>query len=578
MKERCILIVDDDLSARLLLKVQLKPFGYRLVEAADGLEAVEVFQRERPDLILMDIDMPRMDGYEAAQAIRALNETCYVPILFLTALDDERALLRTTEVGGDDFMAKPVTPIHLESRIRSALGRAAMYHRLRDQHRALERQRLQDERDQQMAREIFARITRLDLLDQAGIEYEATPLMVFSGDLLLARRTPWGALRVMLGDFTGHGLPAAVGCLPTAEIFYGMTKKGFHVSELVAELNRKLYRILPRGIFCAAAVIELDSKSRHITVWNGGLPRLLLVDSAGGGRRKHFDSTHLALGILDPDHFDAGTEQYPVRPQDSLIAYTDGVIETENPQGDLYGEHRLKEALRRDGASCFQRIRQDLAQFRAGADQFDDYTLIEIPCALENQAPEESQPWQQPQQAPGRWRQQLCLETDSLARVDPVPLLLQGLMHIQGLDSFREDLFTILSELYVNALDHGILGLDSSLKQDAGGFTEYLEQRNRRLASLKAGKIHIDLQHEPTASGGRLTISVEDSGPGFDLSKLPGQDCNARSGRGICLVRKLCESLEYHKDGRLARAVYIWQRHPAESAAPDQHADQACNC
>ena len=558
-----ILVVDDDASSRMVIKAQLTVFGYELLEAADGLAAVELFEVERPDLVLMDVNMPGMDGYDAARAIKEKSQDSHVPILFVTASEDEKTIARCTDAGGDDFIVKPITPIEFQSRLRAALKHRRLYQQLRDQHLALEQQRVHEEREQELARELFGRIAHLGCLDEAGIEYIASSLMVFNGDMLLAERTPYGAIRIMLGDFTGHGLPAAVGSLPSAEIFYGMTKKGFHVSEVATEINTRLHRILPSGIFCAAALIELNSETRQLQVWNGGLPHLLLFNHDEKKVRHTFNSLHLALGILPTKSFDPSLENIIIAPSESLVAYSDGVAETENPEGELYGDHRLIECLHagQGELSQFQSVLNDLEAFRGHAAQSDDLTLIEVPCGLKNNVVHEEEGASLVSAKPAtEWSYQLTLAGDALSEVDPVPLLIQSLLHIQGLDRFREDLFTILTELYTNALDHGILQLDSAIKNDASGFAEYFHLREERLKSLGGGSVAIRMGHVPDEQGGRLTICIEDSGKGFDTETIscPIGDSATLSGRGICLVQSLCQSLTYSAGGRIAEAIFEW--------------------
>lgn len=557
-----ILIVDDDASSRLILRAQLKVFGYELLEAEDGVEAIEMFETEHPELVLMDVNMPKMDGYQATRAIKELCQDSYVPILFVTASEDETAIARCIEAGGDDFLIKPMIPIELESRIRAALKRRHLYQQLQDQHRALAQQQAHEERDQELARELFSRIAHLGCLDDVGIDYIASSLMVFNGDMLLAERTPYGTLRVMLGDFTGHGLPAAVGSLPAAEIFYGMTKKGFHISEVTAEINAKLHRILPSGIFCAAALIELNSENRQLQVWNGGLPHLLLYHQAQKKIRHTFHSLHLALGILAPESFDSSLENVIVSSADTLLAYSDGIVETENPSGELYGDHRLIERLHAEHgeSSQFQSVLNDLEAFRGHAAQSDDLTLIEIPCGLENRVEYEGAASQSPAKPAREWTYQLTLVDKALTDVDPVPLLIQSLLHIQGLDNFREDMFTILTELYINALDHGVLQLDSAIKSDAAGFAEYFRLREERLESLEGASVAISLEHAPAEQGGRLVIRIKDSGEGFDTARLDNSQSTetALSGRGVGLVKNLCHSLTYREEGSAVEAVFDW--------------------
>lgn len=557
-----ILAVDDDDLSRMFVKVQLKPFGYEVIEAGSGEQALEAFEREQPDLVLMDIVMPGMDGYEAARAIKSRSGDTYIPILFMTSISDESTIARCVDAGGDDFLPKPVTPIVLDARIRAALQRRGLYQKLHEQHEALQLRKAQDDRDQELAKEVFSHIAHLGCLDDAGINYIASSLMVFNGDMLLAARTPYGALRVMLGDFTGHGLPAAVGSLPAADTFYGMTAKGFHISEIVTEINKKLSRILPKGIFCAAAVLEINSATRQLSVWNGGLPELILYQNHPRKIIHSFESRHLALGILSAGDFDDHVVIHTLPEAAYLVAYTDGIIETENPAGELYGERRLRECIESGDAAqgMFRSIMDSVESFRQHAAQYDDYTLIEVPCSISNQNDSMEQGSTGPSKPAGTWDYNLTLKGSSLREVDPVPMVLNAITDLQGLQCAREDLFTVLTELYVNALDHGVLKLDSKLKHSADGFSEYFRLRERKLEDPGDDFISIQLSHAPQATGGRLTIRIEDSGNGFDEESILKQIAEQplASGRGMLLIKSLCTKLSYSDGGRTAVAVYDW--------------------
>jgi len=225
-----ILIVDCEAATRMFLLAQLKTLGYDTLEATDGLQAIAIVRTEIPDLVLMNINMQAMDNFEAIREIKRLDIECYTPILFISSENDENTLARAIDAGGDGFVPELSTPIVLGARIRAAMRHRQLYQRLHAQNRDLEQRQVHEEHEQEMAREIFSRVAHLGCLDEADIDYMVSALMMFSGDMLLAERTPYGALRVMLGDFTGHGLPAAVGTLPSAEIFYGMTAKGYHIS------------------------------------------------------------------------------------------------------------------------------------------------------------------------------------------------------------------------------------------------------------------------------------------------------------------------------------------------------------
>jgi two-component system, OmpR family, response regulator RpaB len=118
-KER-ILVVDDEASIRRILETRLSMIGYEVVTAADGEEAIEVFHQEVPDLVVLDVMMPKLDGYGVCQELRKESD---VPIIMLTALGDVADRITGLELGADDYVVKPFSPKELEARIRSVLRR-----------------------------------------------------------------------------------------------------------------------------------------------------------------------------------------------------------------------------------------------------------------------------------------------------------------------------------------------------------------------------------------------------------------------------------------------------------------------
>ena len=125
MKQKKILIVDDDPSIREILSTQLSRLGFLTAAAADGKEAVELFKSEKPDLVLMDMLMPVLDGLAACQQIRALEKkVTRVPILFLTARDTRHDQISSALSGGDDFITKPISLQELRERVEAALAHA----------------------------------------------------------------------------------------------------------------------------------------------------------------------------------------------------------------------------------------------------------------------------------------------------------------------------------------------------------------------------------------------------------------------------------------------------------------------
>jgi len=125
-KRRKILVVDDEASIREILAIQLSRLGYEVAIAADGEEGLEAYEKDRPDLVLLDVMMPRLDGLRVCQKIRALEKKSgvRVPVLFLTARDTKHDKTTAALSGGDDFVSKPVSIQELQERVDAALDKA----------------------------------------------------------------------------------------------------------------------------------------------------------------------------------------------------------------------------------------------------------------------------------------------------------------------------------------------------------------------------------------------------------------------------------------------------------------------
>jgi anti-sigma regulatory factor (Ser/Thr protein kinase) len=124
------------------------------------------------------------------------------------------------------------------------------------------------------------------------------------------------------------------------------------------------------------------------------------------------------------------------------------------------------------------------------------------------------------------------------------------------LEGRRAEVFAVVAELVNNAVDHGLLGLDSRLKADAEGFATFYEERARRIAEAEDGYVDVTLDVEPLEAGCVIRVTVEDSGAGFDVAALDGESDGELHGRGLSMVRELCESLRYSERGNRVEAVF----------------------
>jgi CheY-like chemotaxis protein len=560
-----VLVVDDSTSSRCVLNEILIAQGYGVVFAENGVEALKQVERESPDIVLMDLWMPVMDGIEAARRIKQQQQQQqYIPIIFLTSETDEHVLARCLAAGGDDFMSKPYGHVLLKAKIEALLRTRKLYIDLQAQKETLAAHEELHREEFVLAERIYNRIVRASRRQMRNVKYLLRPMDVFSGDLILAAETPSGRQQFLLGDFTGHGLPAAIGAMVVFDIFYGMSSKGFPMGQTLMEINRKLLEILPPGHFLAACMVEFTPDQQIATIWNGGLPPVLLRGDEKGSQAI-VPSTHLPLGIVPGHEMDFNAATLRVSPDVRILVQSDGVIEARNPRGEMFGSDRLDFSLRsiEDPEALFDGIVRDLQGFMEDAPQSDDISLLEITC---DPMRGEEAPVQARQGAvskpPMNWKLSLGLCASALREMDPLPSLLQLITDIQGLQPHREHIYTVLAELYSNALEHGILGLDSDLKHSPDGFDEYYRQRQKALEQLSMGGVRLEIQHSPAAEGGgQLALRVEHTGKGFDhqtvLPELTAND--GLHGRGIKLVRSICQEVNYFGEGNAVEAVYQWK-------------------
>ncbi len=556
-----ILIAEDSAADRMLLSSIVRRQGHQVLTAANGAEAVQAFRQQRPQLVLMDAMMPVMDGFEAAQQIKALAGETLVPIIFLTSLTESEALARCLEAGGDDFLAKPYNQVILAAKIKAMDRLRRLQATVLEQRDQIAKHHEYLLNEQRVAKAVFDKVAHSGCLNAPNIRYLQSPYALFNGDLLLAAFTPAGDMHVLLGDFTGHGLPAAVGAMPLAEVFYGMTAKGYGLSETLREMNAKLKRILPVDMFCCATLLCLSFQSRSVEVWNGGMPDGYLHRIATG-ERTPLPARHLPLGVLSPQTFNDRTEVFPMAQGDRVFLLSDGVIDTCDANDQLFGVERLQQvfAANRQPDRLFEDIEQALRDFRGEAR--DDVSMVEISLLDAQQVSPPAPVYSDSgQSCPLDWSVSFEFRAASLKRFNPLPYLLQLLQEVHGLRAQSGALYSVLAELYSNALEHGVLGLDSSLKRDASGFARYYQERNTRLDQLQDGYVRLHLQVTPTEQGGRLNIRVDDSGKGFDIARVMQRPVDGvrLSGRGVSLIRQLSHKASWSDDGRSAHVEFYWE-------------------
>lgn len=494
-----ILAVDDDDLALALLTQFLENNDFQVAQADSGETALARFREQRPDLVLMDASMPGMGGIEACAEIKKLPEGEKVPILIVTALEEDEAVDLAFAAGAEDFISKPIRWVVLRQRMLSLLRRQQAEYELRKRQeilrlfmektpaavamfdremrylqaserwkrvyglgegplregshfdlvpeqpkrwkkifqRCLEgegesreadpfpspdgdlqwvqweahpwldqngnkgglmvftqdvtarkrveeevkehRDRLESERE--LIENIIVRMRSNDGFDDRNLRYLLAPVETTAGDVLLSADRPDGARHLMMGDFTGHGLSAALAGPTVSDIFYAMTAKGLPMEAVFLEVNRQLNSKLPTGVFMAGTFLEIAPDGGAVRVWNRSMPEALLFRQGRPFRK--LASQHMPLGVMAQAKTDNASVS--LQPGDVIYLYSDGVVEAANGEGEMFGLERFEETLIQmvSRGEPLEVVMDAVAAWTGSGSQEDDITLVEVSCVPE---------------------------------------------------------------------------------------------------------------------------------------------------------------------------------------------------
>ncbi|MDP2879262.1 MAG: SpoIIE family protein phosphatase, partial [Sulfuricella sp.] len=540
-----ILVADDTETNLALISAFISRLGHTAILARNGQEAVDLYRNSSPDMVLMDVMMPVMDGYQATAEIRKLAGNQWVPVIFLSAKAQDSDLVRGLQAGGDDYLTKPVNLTILQAKIMAMQRIAVMQRELADRAEQLARHHAENEREQNLAKHLLERIIRAHKPNDPTVESLILPATRFSGDIIATEFTPNNILHVILADSAGHGLSAALNVLPVVEVFYGMTKKGYSLPTIVRELNSKIKQLMPTERFVAAALAAINFSERTIEVWNGGMPTACFVDNNGKIMRE-WRATHPPMGIMSDADFIQKTDIFHWNKHGRLFLYSDGLVEAENDAGERFGADRVLQALKEKcDQGQFWYLVSAANKFMGLENPADDISIAAIHCPMAPVGEGTVQP-ERPSATPvepSESRLAVKLGPPELKSFDVLPWLINWLNQLRFSQRQCQEMFLILSELYNNALDHGVLALDSRLKHQEDGFGLYLDMREERLVGLQHGSIEIELERVQENQVPCLKLRIMDSGSGFSVDSVLNADISSSTrpaGRGIALVKVLC--------------------------------------
>jgi phosphoserine phosphatase RsbU/P len=358
--QKLILIVDDTPINIGVISGALKD-SFATKVATSGEKALVIASaKEKPDLILLDIVMPEMDGYEVCRRLKADPDTCDIPVIFLTSQTEAEEETKGFEVGAVDYIHKPFSAAVVKARVRTHLM-------LREAHALIARQLVEINTELEMARQIQLSILPSSTPKITGMDIVARyiPMTSVAGDFYDFIVVDERHVGILIADVSGHGLPAA---LIASMLQVALTAQARHVSEpgkVLAGLNQALCGKFQHN-FVTAAYVYVDLEKNIMKYGGAGHPPLLLWRKSTGSASQLLENG-LVMGQFEEATYDS--LQVPIEAGDRFVLYTDGVLETSNPAQEEFGTDRFMKFMEMNN--------------RLAAGPFADALLLELARWLE---------------------------------------------------------------------------------------------------------------------------------------------------------------------------------------------------
>jgi sigma-B regulation protein RsbU (phosphoserine phosphatase) len=380
-----ILVVDDFAPNRRLLETILSREGHEVRTASGGDEALRWAREAPPDLVLLDIRMPDLDGFAVCEALRSDERTRNVPIIFVSSLEDVNERVRGLNAGAEDYITKPFNKEEILARVRTQLRLQELTRKTSELNQHLLRKQEHIEEDLRAAAEIQRALLPRDVsLERLGVAWRFCPCAAVSGDIFNAIRAEEGVAVLYMVDVSGHGVPSALVAVSLAQgLTQALTQPG--AAARLARSPAAWLRLLDRdypidrfGRHFTITYLVLDSREGHLRFSSAGHPPPVLVPRQGRVRLLEAGGPLIGLGVGYP--YDEA--EVRLEAGDRVYLYTDGIIEHGDVQGDLFGMERLMELLGEERGSTLEQscdaVLRALSAFSPTEQLADDVSLLAV--------------------------------------------------------------------------------------------------------------------------------------------------------------------------------------------------------
>jgi serine phosphatase RsbU (regulator of sigma subunit) len=372
-----ILLLVDDAPANIQIANSILKDTYKIRIATNGAKALELAnQFPPPDLILLDVMMPEMDGFQVCSRLKAEANTRDIPVIFLTGqteIDDET---KGFEVGAVDYIHKPLSPAIVKARVHTHLVLRGVREQLASQLSSIRR-------EMETAREIQLSILPREIPVVEGLDIAARyiPMTAVAGDFYDFIRIDEKRIGILVADVSGHGMPAALISSMLKIALSAQTGCAADPARVLAGLNQALCGKF-QGHFVTAVYILVDTEKQSLCYAGAGHPPLILREQSAGLTREFLENG-LFLGFF-PDATYSAVE-IPFSEGDWGVLYTDGIVETTNLSDEQFGVDRFKLFLQNNhdlsAGKFVDGLLDEVSRWSdraSGRESEDDVTLLAI--------------------------------------------------------------------------------------------------------------------------------------------------------------------------------------------------------
>lgn len=512
-----ILIVDDERLNINVLHDLLKPY-YKTMAAISGKQALKAAESAAPpDLILLDIMMPEMDGYEVCQRLKENKNTCDIPVMFVTAMGESTDETRGFEVGAADYLTKPISAPKVLARVKTQLELKQQRDDLKAAYQTIEahKDRMQEElnvgRDIQMSMvpQLFPPFPDRN---EFSLHAALIPAREVGGDFYDYFFIDENHICVCVGDVSGKGVPAALFMAVTRTLMKARATEDISTASIITRVNDELSSDNKKSMFVTVFIAVFDVVTGKLTFTNGG-HNPPVVRKADGELLQLTQRHGPVLGAMSGLTYKEDSIQ--LKKDDLLFVYTDGVTEARNPEKKFFGDDYLLEILNQTRGFETQETTEhfitEVKKFEDTADQFDDITVLALQYAVDPDTESVH-------------KVEMSI-TNDLKEIESVKNRFKEFAEEVNLEtSIRRKLSLVFDELVNNVISYAY---------------EDDDQHTILLTFVKAGD--------------RLIVTIEDDGMPFNPFEAPAPDTSSEiddrpiGGLGIHLVRTLMDKASYNR-------------------------------